>query len=231
MEARRRTPSAAAVAGRERARDARGDDRAHDRDPERAADLAEAVQHGRADAGLVDAAPTPIAAAVIGVIAHAIPTPPRIIAGQQRPEARVRAELREAAASEPATSDHAAADRASREPTRSESRPAMRRDEDDQHRPSAGTPRPPGSASSRGSSACRARRRRRRRTSRATTSSITAFAPANVPVLEEREVEHRQPLVQLEQDERDERDGGDARRGRGSASTSSRSCSPRSARR
>ena len=41
------------VAGRERARRAGRDDRAHDRDAERAADLAHAVQHGRADARLV----------------------------------------------------------------------------------------------------------------------------------------------------------------------------------
>ena len=33
------------------------------------------------------------------------------------------------------------------------------------------------------------------------------FAPTNEPILEERQVEHRQPLARLEQDERDEQDG------------------------
>ena len=49
-------------------------------------------------------------------------------------------------------------------------------------------------------------------------------------VPEQREVEHRQPLVQLEQDERDERDGRDGERDEDARRTSSRRCSPRSAR-
>ena len=50
--------------------------------PSRAADLAERVEHSRADAGLVDRDGAQCAAAVIGVITTAMPTPPSSIPGR-----------------------------------------------------------------------------------------------------------------------------------------------------
>ena len=58
------------------------------------------------------------------------------------------------------------------------------------------------------------------------------FAPAKVRVPEQREVEHRRALVQLEQDEGGEATtAADDEEPEDRAATSSRTCSPRSGRR
>ena len=183
----------------------RGDDRAHDRDAERAADLAHAVQHRRADTRLVGPHRL-MAAAVIGAIAADIPTPPSSMPGRSAQKLASRAHARE---EEERRREHGHPARDERpRPDPVGQAPGLRREEDDQHRP--GQERRP---------------RLDRRVAehlldverdveedaehRETDQQHDGVSARKAPVAEQRELEHRQPLVELEQDERAERDGGD----------------------
>ena len=122
------------------------------------------------------------------------------------PERRVRAELREVAASWTATRIIPAVI-SPREPMRSRRPPGDRRDEDDQDRHRQERRARLRRRSSRGCSACTARRRRRRRTSRARRAASTRFAPDVGPVPEERRASSiGARWWRSSSDERDERD-------------------------
>ena len=110
------------------------DDRAHDRDPQRAADLPHAVQDRRADAGLVGryraASPPPSSGSS--------PRHPDAAEQHRRaagPRSSSCASMREKRISDPVRTSHPADHERPRAPNRSDSRPAMRREEDDQDRP------------------------------------------------------------------------------------------------
>ena len=142
-----------------------GHDRAHDGDPHRAADLAGAVQDRRARRRPCPPGRSVVAAAALGVIVSAIPTPPTTSPGSRfqnvasTPSRENSDELR-------GDQEHPRRHQASRADPVARL-PGDRCDEDDQDRHwqerRAGLRR----RSSRGCSACRATRRRTRRTSRA----------------------------------------------------------------
>ena len=199
------------------------------RDPERAADLAEAVQHAGADAGLVDRH-----GAHRGRghrrHRHRHPDAAEQHRRQQRPEGRVQPR--------PAGRGAARCPRSvipppisQREPIRSESRPAIGAIEDDQERHRqegrAGLRR----ASSRGCSACRARRRRRRRTSRARRASRRCSRRRTSPFRNSERSSIGSRCCSSSTTNATSSDDRGARRDRGSRATSSRSGCPRSARR
>ena len=153
-------------------------DRAHDRDPERAADLAHAVQDAPSRRRPCRPAPRSSRPQSSASSTIAIPTPPSRSAGRMCQKLESTSSARE---DQERAGDqrHARGD----QPARAEAVGQLardRREDDDQERHRQEASRPPGSASSRGRSACRARRRRRRRTSRARRAASRAFAPANV---------------------------------------------------
>ena len=168
------------------------------------------------------------AAAVIGVIVIAIPTPPSTMPGSSVEVRRVGLQLRE-------DEQRAADERHARrhQPARAEpiGRSARdRRDEDDQHRhrQERGA-RPHGAVAEHVLHEQRDEEEHAEHRER--DEQRDGVGAGERRVAEQRHVEHRQPLVQLEQHERRSRRRRRARRGRGSAATSSRGCSPRSARR
>ena len=168
-------PLFATVRRLQRDADRGGDDRAHDGDAERAADLARRVEHGRADARPVDRHR-----------AHRRRRRRRHRhrhadaaddhRGQELPVGGGRAELREV---EELRRRAASGRRSGTSATRTgrTACPVTGASSDDQASSSAGTRRPPARPSSRARSACRARRRRRRRTSPARRAASRCSRP------------------------------------------------------